>query len=616
MTCSPLPPSCTPPFGVSPSPYPSSTSDCNCECPPAGPLTANSTLNGFVTWGNTVASQWTSSLGTADALGNLNVNSLSFFGGWKLPLTGGAAGQFLGYTAGGLLGWYAITDVYTAAGTANQILVNGSSGAPVSGPITLTLPTTLVAPGSITATTGTISLGQYTGAYTDGTVVDYVTGNGRFSVGPADTISFYTGGVGSTLMGQFSSTGLFTGYLAASGTAAVKASSAFTNYGFTVGALTPIASAAGFAIGINNGGTLQAQVSGDQLYNYLSDPTIATGVGLTTLTYTGVSVGTPSVTGSSGLQNAYQVYISAPPSATNAYALYIASGAVNLGSGTTTMNGKATISLANPDVNGLTITATTGTNASAMNFSNTGGNAYVGLDSSTGTRITGSGNPYDLAVWQSGNHNVVFGVNNVVVGYFNSANLSLGSGVGLNVPGTSTLTGNVTVGSTSGGQVFGTANAGTNVLYGQLTNTGGNSYIGIDSSAGGSIITGSTAYGFNIAAAKGFYVATNGTALALTLDTSQNAIFAGGIKFTKTIAGGTGAQTQNTTTGQVQFAGAATSLVVTNSLCATTSIITANLATNDSTAVLGAVVPASGSFTIYMKTAPTGTTNVSWRLTN
>ena len=83
-----------------------------------------------------------------------------------------------------------------------------------------------------------------------------------------------------------------------------------------------------------------------------------------------------------------------------------------------------------------------------------------------------------------------------------------------------------------------------------------------------------------------------------------------------TAAGSTGAQTINQPTGTVQFAGAATSLVVTDSLCKATSKLFGNLLTNDATAVLGAFVPAAGSFTINMKTAPTGTTVVSFWVVN
>lgn len=102
----------------------------------------------------------------------------------------------------------------------------------------------------------------------------------------------------------------------------------------------------------------------------------------------------------------------------------------------------------------------------------------------------------------------------------------------------------------------------------------------------------------------------------LSFDSSGNATFTGAIILPKTIAGSTGAQTINKPSGTVQFAAAATSLVVTDSLCTSSSIITGQLATNDATAVVGAIVPTSGSFTIFMKTAPTGTSVVAFRLTN
>jgi hypothetical protein len=65
---------------------------------------------------------------------------------------------------------------------------------------------------------------------------------------------------------------------------------------------------------------------------------------------------------------------------------------------------------ANPDVGGMIVQATTGTNAAAMQFINTGGNGYVGLDSSTGSRV--GGGAYSLNVWHEGNYPVVFGTNN------------------------------------------------------------------------------------------------------------------------------------------------------------------------------------------------------------
>lgn len=81
---------------------------------------------------------------------------------------------------------------------------------------------------------------------------------------------------------------------------------------------------------------------------------------------------------------------------------------------------------------------------------------------------------------------------------------------------------------------------------------------------------------------------------------------------TVTSGGTTGAQTINRMTGSVNFAAAATTLVVTNSIVTTSSIIFCTILTDDSTAVLKNVVPASGSFTIKMATAPTAETRVGF----
>lgn len=85
---------------------------------------------------------------------------------------------------------------------------------------------------------------------------------------------------------------------------------------------------------------------------------------------------------------------------------------------------------------------------------------------------------------------------------------------------------------------------------------------------------------------------------------------------TMTTGGTTGAQTINKASGSVNFAAVATSLVVTNSVVTTSSIVMGVIMTNDSTAVLGPIVPASGSFTIYMKTAPTAETKVGFVVYN
>ena len=54
---------------------------------------------------------------------------------------------------------------------------------------------------------GLYSNSTFNGTYGDGIVVDYVTGNGRISVGAADSLSFYTNNVAGNLMLQMSATG-------------------------------------------------------------------------------------------------------------------------------------------------------------------------------------------------------------------------------------------------------------------------------------------------------------------------------------------------------------------------------------------------------------------------
>ena len=85
---------------------------------------------------------------------------------------------------------------------------------------------------------------------------------------------------------------------------------------------------------------------------------------------------------------------------------------------------------------------------------------------------------------------------------------------------------------------------------------------------------------------------------------------------TITAAGTTGAQTINKTTGRVNFAAAAASLVVTNSLVTANSIVHCTVATNDTTMKSAACVPAAGSFTIYSNAAATAETAVAFTVTN
>jgi len=92
----------------------------------------------------------------------------------------------------------------------------------------------------------------------------------------------------------------------------------------------------------------------------------------------------------------------------------------------------------------------------------------------------------------------------------------------------------------------------------------------------------------------------------------------GDISMTKTITatGTTGAVTINKSSGAVNFAAAASSLVVTNSFCTVNSVIQLTVGTNDTTMRSAIAVAAAGSFTIYPTSAPTAETRVYFTITN
>ena len=126
-------------------------------------------------------------------------------------------------------------------------------------------------------------------------------------------------------------------------------------------------------------------------------------------------------------------------------------------------------------------------------------------------------------------------------------------------------------------------------------------------------LTGATNnYGFigNIAAATGRY--------NLYMQGTAANYFAGDMQFNKTVtaAGTTGAQTISKNAGTVNFAAAATSLVVTNTLVTANSIIICTVGTNDTTMKSASAVAAAGSFTIYGNAAATAETRVNFIVIN
>lgn len=81
--------------------------------------------------------------------------------------------------------------------------------------------------------------------------------------------------------------------------------------------------------------------------------------------------------------------------------------------------------------------------------------------------------------------------------------------------------------------------------------------------------------------------------------------------------GAPGAATCNQHAGRAAIAAAASSVVITDSLAAATSIVHATLQANDATCTsVRSVIPAAGSFTIHVPAACTADTVVGWTLVN
>jgi len=134
-----------------------------------------------------------------------------------------------------------------------------------------------------------------------------------------------------------------------------------------------------------------------------------------------------------------------------------------------------------------------------------------------------------------------------------------------------------------------------------------------DNTAG--VTAGKSAYGFY----SSVNIATGGgTTYAFYAGGTAPNFFAGDMRFDKTVtaAGTTGAQTINKNAGTVNFAAAATSLVVTNSRVTANSIVIATVATDDTTMKSVIAVAGAGSFTLTANAAATAETRVNWLVIN
>lgn len=117
----------------------------------------------------------------------------------------------------------------------------------------------------------------------------------------------------------------------------------------------------------------------------------------------------------------------------------------------------------------------------------------------------------------------------------------------------------------------------------------------------------------NTGAANNYIASLNGSAGEVLRARTDGQIV---VLNTVTTGGTTGAQTINKPSGTVNFAALATSLVVTNSLVSTSSIIIATVRTDDSAMKSVSAVPTSGSFTLFADVAANAETSVGFLVIN
>jgi hypothetical protein len=109
-------------------------------------------------------------------------------------------------------------------------------------------------------------------------------------------------------------------------------------------------------------------------------------------------------------------------------------------------------------------------------------------------------------------------------------------------------------------------------------------------------------------------ITLGGSASALTV--TANNVYNWQYNRTLTTGGVTGAQTINKPYGSVNFAAAASTLVVTNSVAGLSSLIFVTPQANDATCKSFAITKAAGSFTITANAACTAETEVAFQVTN
>ena len=141
--------------------------------------------------------------------------------------------------------------------TSNAIQITNSTAAVSTNSAALTVAGGFGVGGAIIAGHGLYSVNTFTGTYSDGIVVDYTNGNGRISVGPNDTLTFYIGGPAnsSTVVITTNSSLLIGTTTVPSGSSSLVVAGIASSTSTTTGALQ-VAGGAGIGQNLNVGGTI------------------------------------------------------------------------------------------------------------------------------------------------------------------------------------------------------------------------------------------------------------------------------------------------------------------------------------------------------------------------
>ena len=364
--------------------------------------------------------------------------------------------------------------------------------------------------------------------------------------------------------------------------------------------------------GTLTGTTLASGVTASSLTSFgssptLSNPTLSTPtLGTPTQANLANATNLPISTGVSGLGSGVATALATPSSANIFAAVTDETGSGSLvGSASPTFSGQVTIATGSAASPSLILTGTSSglwNRGSGVPGIGVNGSDVYSFGASTFTILGGSGTSLSL----QGDANLVRGAANRI-DLRNST-----SAQAFRIYNTYTDASNGEWG------VFDWQSSANNLLIGTFKNgTGSNRAIVF--TIGGSAAWQFTSAGhFTAWTDNAFDIGASGASRPRNVYIANNAVVGNDLQLGKTVtaAGTTGAQTINKSSGSVNFAAAATSLVVTDSLVTTASIITATVASNDTTMKSVAVVAASGSFTIYPNAAPTAETRVNFLITN